>query len=228
MSKAYPFPPIFIISLKDSSRRSIIAQRLQALGLNFAFFDAVDGRKLSEQDLAQVDYAYYPKRFGQKPLTLGEVGCALSHIKLYEYLRERDIPEAIILEDDAFPTLYFPEILKEALKKLPKKAEMLFLDHGKAKICPFTRSLPERYRLARYLTPSRNSKRVIIRATGYYLTKIGIKKLLDKAYPIRLPADYLTGNLQLTGIHAYGIEPSCVSYFNGESEIYSVERRYED
>lgn len=54
-----------------------------------------------------------------------------------------------------------------------------------------------------------------------------LKNLLKYAYPIRMPSDFLTGLLQMTGINAYGIEPTCV--FGGvESEIDKIENRYND
>lgn len=33
---------------------------------------------------------------------------------------------------------------------------------------------------------------------------------MAKAYPVRMPADYLTGLLQLTGVSASGVEPCCL------------------
>lgn len=80
----------------------------------------------------------------------------------------------------------------------------------KSKVLPKS-ALPESYRLACYRSPSRNSKRTIISAAGYILSLAGAhKQLLAKAYPIRMPLDYLTGFLQLTGAKAYGVEPCCL------------------
>ncbi|QHB18207.1 glycosyltransferase family 25 protein [Mannheimia pernigra] len=219
-------PPIFIISLKDSTRRKEISARLNSLGLAFEFFDAVYGKELTEEQLKQIDFEFYPKKYAaKKPLTLGEIGCALSHIKMYEHIVANNIPEAIILEDDAIVSLYFKQILKDVLRKVPARREIIFFDHGKAKVFPIMRSLVERYRLARYLKPSKNSKRSIIRTTAYLITQDGAKKLLKFAYPVRLPSDFLTGLLQMTDIQAYGVEPACV--FGGHiSEIDEIEDRY--
>lgn len=57
-----PLPKIFIISLKNSSRREVIAKRLRSLNLNFEFFDAVYGKELSEDELAKVDFDFLSKR----------------------------------------------------------------------------------------------------------------------------------------------------------------------
>lgn len=227
MENTVTFPPIFIISLKNSPRREFISKRLSDLGLDFQFVDAVYGKELSKEQLDTIDFEFYPQKYAaRKPLTLGEIGCAMSHINLYQYLVDNNIENAIILEDDAIVSLYFKEIVLDALKKLPKRAEILFFDHGKAKIFPITRNLVERYRLARYLTPSKNSKRTIIRTTAYLITLAGAKKLLNFAYPVRMPSDFLTGSLQLTHINAYGIEPACV-FGGSHSEIDQMENRYQ-
>lgn len=226
MKKYQDLPPIFIISLKNSPRREFINKRLTDLGFSFEFFDATYGKDLSEEQLKEIDFDFYPNKYAaRRPLTLGEIGCAMSHIKLYEHLVHNNIEKAIILEDDAIVSLYFKEILVDALNRLPKRAEILFFDHGKAKIFPFTKNLVERYRLARYLKPSKISKRTIIRTTAYLITLNGAKKLLKYAYPIRMPSDFLTGSLQLTHINAYGIEPACV-FGGSHSEIDQMENRY--
>lgn len=206
------FPPIFIISLKHSKRREFISERLTSLGLSFQFIDAVYGKDLSEEELSKIDFDFFIQKFkSKKKLTLGEIGCAMSHVNAYEKILANNLTDgAIILEDDAVVSPDFVEIATEALRKLPKKADILFFDHGKAKVSPFYRSLPEHYRLSRYLVPSKNSRRGIYKTTAYFITKLGCEKLLKNAYPIRMPSDYLTGFPQVWGTVLYGVEPPCV------------------
>ncbi|CWW94358.1 Glycosyltransferase family 25 (LPS biosynthesis protein) [Haemophilus influenzae] len=149
-------------------------------------------------------------------------------IRAYEHIVENKIESAIILEDDAIVSHFFKEIVQDALNKVKKNHDLIFLDHGKAKSYPFKKKLYEGYRLAHYRAPSKNSKRCIICAAAYLITLSGAKKLLKYAYPIRMPADYLTGLIQKTYIRAYGVEPPCV--FRGlssDSEINQIEHRYE-
>ena len=222
-------PKIIVISLKHSTRRENIAKRLSGLGLDFSFFDATDGKKLPASVLESVDYDFYPKHYlSPKPLTLGEIGCAISHIKVYEYMVENNIKSAIILEDDAIVSQHFKEIVEDTLNKINKNHELIFFDHGKVKSHFFKKQIVEGYRLAHYKTPSKNSRRCIIYATAYLITLSGAKKLLNYAYPIRLPADYLTGLIQKTRVDTYGIEPPCVFRgLNSDSEIDKIEHRYE-
>lgn len=218
-------PPIFVISLKNSPRRNAISQRLDALNLKFTFIDAINGTTLSQAALNNIDYTFYSERFDvHKPLTRGEIGCAMSHLSIYQIMCNEKIEKAIILEDDAIVSQEFEHIVLDSLKKVPKKCDILFYEHGKAKSYFFKRNLIEGYRLAHYKSPSKNSKRAINRTTAYLITQEAAKKLLKLAYPIRMPADYLTGALQLNGLNAYGVEPPCV--FRGtDSEIDAMEQR---
>lgn len=219
-------PPILIISLLNSKRREIISHRLSGLGFEFQFIDAVYGKNLSTEELSKVDYEFY-KQYNAKPLTLGEIGCAASHIKTYEYMIEHHIQQAIILEDDVIVSQNFEFIICDILQKISPKNDIVFLDHGKVKKYPFPKKLFQGYQLARYRSPSKNSKRCIICAAAYMLTLSGAQKLLDYAYPIRMPADYLTGLIQKTRLAAYGVEPPCVFQGLGsDSEINKIEDRY--
>ncbi|WP_041639529.1 glycosyltransferase family 25 protein [[Mannheimia] succiniciproducens] len=219
-------PKIFIISLKNSPRRDVIAQRFNALGIKFEFFDAIYGKDLSQEELSKIDREFAVKRFStKKPLTLGEIGCALSHIAVYEHILKNNIEQAIIFEDDAIIHHEFKKIVEETLSKVPSRREIIFFEHGKAKSWFCKRSIHEGYKLVRYRSPSKNSKRCIFRTTSYLITLSGAKKLLNHAYPVRMPSDYLTGGLQITQINAYGIEPPCV-FCGVDSEINAIEDRY--
>ncbi|HHF6503597.1 TPA: glycosyltransferase family 25 protein [Haemophilus influenzae] len=219
------FPPIFVISLKNSPRRDIIAQRLNGLKLNFKFIDGINGKTLSQDELNNIGYTFYPQQFAvRKPLTVGEIGCAMSHLYIYNMMQEQNIDKAIILEDDAIVSQEFEHIVLDSLNKVPNTMDILFYEHGKAKTYFCKKNLIEGYRLVHYCTPSKRSKRTITRTTAYLITQEGANKLLKLAYPIRMPADYLTGALQLTGLNAYGVEPPCV--FRGiDSEIDAMEQR---
>lgn len=76
---------VYCISLKRrEDRREKISSRLKELGIEFEFFDAVDGNLV---DL-------------KTNLSKGAIGCNLSHINLYQKLRNEDGP-FLVIEDDA-------------------------------------------------------------------------------------------------------------------------------
>src|SRR5690625_1450050 len=94
--------PIFVISLVDAHERR---QRMQAqfaeLGLEFEFFDAIDGRSGLPVELeAEVDRDAVERSDG-RVATDPELACALSHRFVYQRIVEDGLPGAVILEDDA-------------------------------------------------------------------------------------------------------------------------------
>ncbi|MGL4734958.1 MAG: glycosyltransferase family 25 protein [Enterovibrio sp.] len=200
--------PVFVISLtRSTDRRAMVERQMSHLGINFEFFDAVDGKALPPDCLAKVDFNLAKETCGHD-LSLGEVGCAMSHIKLYELMVEKNIPRCVILEDDIYAHMHFKALVTQINDK--SSADIVFLHHGKAKRFPICTSLRERYRLAKYLRPSQSSQRTIISTSGYILSLTGAHKLLKVAYPVRMPADYLTGRLQLNKMSASGVEPCCL------------------
>ncbi|BBQ50998.1 glycosyltransferase family 25 protein [Aeromonas jandaei] len=199
---------IYIISLeKNKERQILISNRMNQLGLNFEFFYGVDGSSLTDNELNLVDQEFCQENFGHI-MNKSEIGCAMSHIGVYEKMVSEKIPHALILEDDAYLLSCVPDILSSIMDK--PRFDMLYLFHGKAKRWPLWRKLPHDYRLVHYISPSRKSKRCIIGAVAYALSFDGAKKLLDNAYPVRMPADYLTGLIQKNKLNTFGIEPNCV------------------
>ncbi|HHQ4593791.1 glycosyltransferase family 25 protein [Aeromonas veronii] len=188
-------------------RREKMAWLMEHYKIPYTFFDAVDSTRLTKQDLDLADLALAEEYCGHK-LSLAEVACALSHIKLYEKQVNEKIERMIILEDDAHIHMNFKGIVDSVSSM--SSYDLIYLYHGKAKKMPIYTSLVNGYRLHKYRKPSKKSKRGIMGAVGYILTLDGAKKLLQIAYPIRMPADYLLGRLQLNNLNAYGVEPSCI------------------
>jgi len=96
-------PPIFVINLDRSAERLKLCEyRLKNVGFHFERITAVNGAELSTDELSQ----HYCKKQNQesyyKELTLGEVGCYLSHRKVWQKIVDTGIEYAIILEDDFF------------------------------------------------------------------------------------------------------------------------------
>src|SRR5690554_3459616 len=150
-------PRVIIISIPNSPRRAHIQAVFNNIGLPFEFHDAVNGKELSPEILAKVDQDYARHEWGQT-LTKGEIGCAASHIQVYEKIISQGLSEAIILEDDAQPSEDFIQNLQELFLALPKRAEIAFLHHGKAKSWPFKQNLANGKKLVRYRYPSAKSR----------------------------------------------------------------------
>lgn len=89
---------IFVLSLYGSTRRQRILEQFQNIGLDFDFVDAINGASLSIQTINaknEVASARY-----RRVISAGEIGCALSHQKIYQLICDNNINYALILEDD--------------------------------------------------------------------------------------------------------------------------------
>ncbi len=101
------FPPIYILSLEGAQRFEPLAEALEARVLAYEVIWGIDGRsRLPEEHEHRVDRSGAEARMG-RPMTDGEFACALSHRKIYERIAAGDAPSAIVLEDDADPSLSF-------------------------------------------------------------------------------------------------------------------------
>ena len=95
---------IFVISLKGDPRRKKISQHLLGLGINFEFFDAVDGSNLAINHKKMIDVEATFKNMS-RGLSDGEYACALSHVFLYKKIISEEIAHSLVLEDDVLTTI---------------------------------------------------------------------------------------------------------------------------
>lgn len=92
----------YIINLETSVNRKEYMQALLAPYefLDVQFIKAVDGRKLTAEQIdSQFDRERSYRRYGRE-LVPGEIGCCLSHRKCYESLLKSSSKYALVLEDD--------------------------------------------------------------------------------------------------------------------------------
>ena len=213
------FPKIIVISLKRShDRRASIDKQMKQLGLKFEYFDAIDAEQLTDDDLKAYDEQMAMSDFGTI-LTRGEVACALSHFGVHEKIINENLERVIILEDDVAIGEDFLGVLRSRAK-FPRDAELIFYHHGKAKSFPWRRKrIYKNYRIARYRAPTKHSKRSIVSAAAYELTRSGAEKMLRDAFPIKLPVDVHIGYIQRNRAVTYGIEPCCISIAGFETTI---------
>lgn len=103
--------PVFVISLaRAPDRRAAIRARLEALGVPFVLFEAVDGHAMSEEEATRLA----PRRHRltrRMPLSRTEVAITASHLGVLRRVAEEQLPFACVLEDDAKPDASFPEFL---------------------------------------------------------------------------------------------------------------------
>lgn len=113
--------PVLVINLaRSDDRRAMIGAKLDALGVPYSFFQAIDAQALSDEEIARL----CPTRAGlhrRWPLSRGEVACAASHRAVLQKIVDGGDDFACVLEDDAVPAGNFREFLDSVwLRSLPR------------------------------------------------------------------------------------------------------------
>lgn len=205
-------PKCFVVNMESSvERRESIKAQFQHIGLDYEFFAATDGRKLTEEEQAKCkteDRVELPLRLGRKvivtnKLVPAEIGCAMSHLRLYQHILDLGLERALILEDDV--VLHSEvKVALEALDCITEDWDIVNFSHfmGLHEL-----TLARKYRFGDnqsfyfkragmnnvYLDVLCNQRRLLALAFGYVVTRHACEVLLKLGYPVRMPADYLTG-----------------------------------
>lgn len=187
-------------------------EQFASLDLSYRIINATDGKQLSREELRKYSKRHALK-FKRRELSTGEIGCALTHAKIYLHVLDENIEEVLILEDDIVITRDLLHVLLQR-SKFPPEWEAVNFANTWAEAIPLGEPVCKDYRICRF-------KGIANRTSAYLLNRQGAKKLIEHVYPIRLPADDLVGLTQITGLHLYGITPSVVALADFKSEIWS-------
>ena len=107
-------PHIFVVNLdRAKSRWEHIQEVMHDADLEIERLPGVDGRQLTETELKT--YATKLSLFFQPK---GVIGCYLSHRKFWQYVVDRNLPSAIIFEDDVRLIPNFKNKLVSSLQRL--------------------------------------------------------------------------------------------------------------
>ena len=119
-------PPAYVINLDRSpDRLAAVRARFAAVGVDLVRFAGIDAAANAELVAASVDQDLF-RAFMRRTAEPGEVGCALSHLAVWESLADGDDETMLVLEDDAFPAEHFGSIA-QILAALPDDWEICLL-----------------------------------------------------------------------------------------------------
>lgn len=214
---------IFLINLDRSHERLANAtSQLSFSGCEFERISAVDGKTLSDSDINK----YFDKKKASKRyhynLTIGEIGCYLSHIKCWEKIVKDDLDFAVILEDDLVLNSNFKEVI-EAIPSLGTNWHYLKLS------CPF------KHRPYKPVEQTKTRNGIDISLVKYnkpptgtvaqVVSREGAKRLLEKKPPFFRPIDVdLQWHWELD-IKVNGITPYIANISGEPSEIQQMAAR---
>ncbi|MFA5882577.1 MAG: glycosyltransferase family 25 protein [Acidimicrobiia bacterium] len=207
-------PPVWVISLERAQdRRESVTQAFSTLGIPFTMLDAVDGRMLSPDERRR--HSRWRSLFAiGRDMTPGDVGCSLSHLRVYERMLAAGVSEVVVVEDDVQPTAALVDVLV-ARDALPDDWQVVTLHSLFASAGPEPLDRPALTGDHRVCTYAR----IPFGTQCYLINESGARRALDVAYPVRLPADELLYRRRPAGLRVYGIEPSPVVHADFGSEL---------
>lgn len=172
---------IHVINLaRSDARRQAMREQLEALGLSYQFFPAVDAK--AGDHLRFPNYATnYSLQAWRRPLAPGEVGCFASHYLLWQLCAESNEP-MIVMEDDIELSAQFGD----ALRILPRLVGFSYVrlaginPHRPSRTVPS--GVPQGWQLVRFLQGPMGTQ-------CYVLFPDAARRLLAGAQKWTLPVD---------------------------------------
>jgi glycosyl transferase, family 25 len=212
--------PVFIINLKkDTGKKEYTKNLCNKYGIYPEFIEAIDGKLLNKDAIKKI---YSNKKsiaeIGRK-LSLSEIGCALSHKKVYGKIIDENIEAALILEDDI-------EFNNDLIKLMnlrndfPIKWELILFGHhtgNSREIDTEARIWGRRHLIMDYklVRPCE----IGYGTYGYLISKTGAKKLFNYLEKIIKPIDHYTGNYFYTNL--YIVNPSPIKIYKPLQESHN-------
>lgn len=197
---------IFVINLAHrEDRRDYIRDHFATQSLDYEFFPAVYGKALPADELAASTSRERARELGEsRELTLAEVGCSLSHIRIYQRMQDEMLPYACILEDDAILCEGFTNILNDLKQELATDTPLVVLLNRRVKRYTAWGGKP--------LTGARGLFRVIEAqgTDGYVLNLAAARLLTEQLYPVWTVADCWDWLIQTKTVPIKGIIPYAV------------------
>ncbi|XP_076679552.1 glycosyltransferase 25 family member [Andrena cerasifolii] len=179
---------IYVINLlRRPERRDRMYRLFKELGIRAETVDAVDGRTLNQsvlEDLGIEMLPEYADPYHERLMTMGEIGCFLSHYSIWNKVIDDGFDSVIILEDD----VRFEPFFRQKLNYILKELEILQLEWDLVYL--------GRKRLVENAESGVDGSKYLVHAAysywtlGYILSAEGARKLVN-AMPLKklVPVD---------------------------------------
>lgn len=114
---------VYVINMdKDKQRLKEITKECKKFNIKFERFTGIDASKLTKKEKSK-----YITDYCNNYCTNSIIGCAMSHIKIYEDIINKGYKNALILEDDIYICNDFYDVLNKAFEELPEDYDILYL-----------------------------------------------------------------------------------------------------
>ena len=181
--------PKYLINLDRRKDRLITTKKLLGdFGYNNTIrYPAIDGQKITNTELVEMVHPdslepiYKKQRQNHDELSIGAVGCYLSHVNLWDDIENSDKEEAIIFEDDTKPTIANDE-LEKILASCPSDWDVILFG-GYYNIKDDFKN-DQFHKVNQFFC-----------LHAYMINKGGIKKIKPHLKPIKVQIDWVLSNL---------------------------------
>jgi glycosyl transferase, family 25 len=197
--KLAAIPTFYINRDGDEARRAGIREYLRLAELPAERVPGVEGLAVPERFR---DYFFTGKNLHSQ-LRPGEVGCYASHLTAMRLVVERNLPFALVLEDDAVLPADLCEVLANVVANLPASWDIVHICRDSNRAIKPVAQLNDGRRIVRF-------SRVPEVTTGYLVSRSGAQKFLRpmKRY---WPIDTDFRQPWRFGLEIYGVAPTIVS-----------------
>lgn len=193
--------PLYVINLARSpERRANVAGQMDALGLDYRFIDAVDGRDMALEDFTPAQYNR-PARLARWGFDLrpGNIAVCLSHEKAMRAALEAGLERVALAEDDLTLDPDLPAVLA-AIATLPPAYAFVRLYGIRKRPFHHLRPLSAGRRIGRLLGPTSGAQIQV-------LNRAGMEKALATLIPVTMPIDVAFDRYWENGLKIYGVDP---------------------
>jgi glycosyl transferase family 25 len=190
--------PIYVISLARAKQRRIrVSSEFERVGLDYSIYEGIDGELSSAELLQNFDIRAWTHNMGG-PLSLGHLGCYMSHVQLWRQVANRDDAIVLICEDDVIFSSEFSDALVAALS-MQSQWDIVRFSCVRAK-GKLLQAVSGEFSLNAYWGP--------FTGNGCYLIKRDVAARLAVSFlPIRRAHDHELNRFFFYNIRLMGLEP---------------------
>lgn len=239
------FSEIYMINLKRRpERRMKMEATMKELGLDFTYFEAVDGKTLTDDVLIEKGITLMPEYadpYHKRAMTMGEIGCFLSHYTIWQRIVELNQEYVLVLEDDIRFEAYFAERSEQLLQEAKRIGGWDLIYFGRKRLQENEAYLKESENFVKGEASSIVGNLILITlilvsytywTLGYLITFDGAKKLLasepmkrllpvDEFLPIMFnehPNDSWKNKYETRNLNAWSVNPLLLypTHYTGE------------
>ena len=198
--------PCFVVNLATATqRREAMASLFAQHGMTPRWFEAVDGRVMSAEDMAK-HFAADTAAHVYGAMNPSEIGCALSHLGIYRLMVEQGIPSAVIFEDDI-------ELAPDLATLLDEQTGLQSMFASDESVMVQLTHVRRGYRFGARAVGNYEIVRPyggVWLTSGYFITLAAAQRMLLGAYPVCAVADYWRYFEQQRFLTLYALTPNAV------------------